>query len=89
MAVIDGDTFTMNVNGHTVTVRLANVGAPETGQPGAQAAASKLAGLLGQGEVTYEKHSESYGRWVCDIWNAQGVHVNAAMSEFLNGYHGR
>ena len=89
MAIIGGDTFTMNVNGHTVTVRLANVGAPEMSQPGAQLAAQKLAELLGHGDLTYEKHSESYGRWVCDIWNAQGVHVNAAMRQHLQGYHGR
>ena len=89
MAVIDGDTFTMNANGRTVTVRLANVGAPEIGQPGAQAATRKLAELLGQGNITYQKYSESYGRWVCDVWNAQRVHVNAAMRRFLNGYHGR
>ena len=88
--VIDGDTFTMNVNGKAVTVRLANVGAPEKGQPGAQLATLKLKELLGQGDVTYEKHSiDKYGRWICDIWSADGVHVNAEMNKYLGGYHGR
>ena len=51
MAVIDGDTFTMIVNGQTVTVRLANVGAPEAGEQGASAAAEKLSELLGNGNI--------------------------------------
>ena len=89
MAVFDGDTFTMNVDGNTVTVRLAGVGAPERGQPGAEEARHELTRLLGQGNITYRKHSESYDRWVCDIWNAQKVHVNEAMRQFLGGYSGR
>ena len=89
MAVVDGDTFTMIVDDQTVIVRLADVGAPEAGECGASAAAEKLAELLGNSEATYEKVSESYGRWVCEIWNANGVHVNEAMREFLGGYRRR
>ena len=89
MTIIDGDTFTMETGGRTVTVRLADVGAPEIGQPGAQAAKQKLAELVGQGRLTYRKLAESYGRWVCEVWNAQDVHVNTAMRHFLKGYFGR
>ena len=89
MAVIDGDTFTMDPGRGTVTVRLADVGAPEKGQPGAEAAAQKLAQLLGQGRLKYKKRSESHNRWVCDIWNAEDVHVNAAMRQYLGQYFGR
>ena len=89
MTVIDGDTFKMTVNGQTVTVRLANVGAPEAGERGALAATSRLAELLGNGNIRYRKVAESYGRWVCEVWNADGVHVNDAMREFLGGYRGR
>ena len=89
MAVIDGDTFTMIVNGQTVTVRLANVGAPEAGEQGASAAAEKLSELLGNGNIRYRKVAESYGRWVCEVWKADGVHVNDAMRKFLGGYQGR
>ena len=88
--VIDGDTFEMSVNGNTVTVRLANVGAPETYQPNGRLAAQKLQSLLANGTVEYKKLSvDSYGRWVCDVWNAQGVHINQAMRDFLGGYYGR
>ncbi len=88
--VVDGDTFEMNVDGETVTVRLADVGAPEKGQPSARLATLKLTELLGEGNVKYKKHSvDKYGRWVCDIWNADGVHVNAKMNEYLGGYRGR
>ena len=89
MAIIDGDTFTMNVDGNSVTVRLAGVGAPERGQLGAEEARQELTRLLGQGNIAYRKHSESYDRWVCDIWNTQKVHVNEGMRQFLDGYFGR
>lgn len=89
--VIDGDTFeTTTKGGEDVTIRLADVGAPELGQPGADEATKELRRLLGSKAVTWEKHAvDRYGRWVCDVTNADGVDVNSAMRKFLKGYFGR
>lgn len=89
--VIDGDTFkTTTKDGKDVTIRLANVGAPETGQEGAIEAAQELKRLLGSEAVSWTRHSiDDYGRWVCDVINADGIDVNESMREFLNGYFGR
>ena len=89
--VIDGDTFeTTTKTGEDVTIRLADVGAPELGQPGADEATQELRRLLGPKAVKWSRHAiDDYGRWVCDVTNADGVDVNAAMREFLDGYFGR
>jgi len=70
---------------------LADVGAPETNQPNGRLATQKLREFLADSStVTYDKHSvDRYGRWVCDVWNAQKVHINQAMRDFLGGYFGR
>lgn len=88
--VIDGDTFkTTTEDQEDVTIRLANVGAPEIGQPGADQAAEELQCLLGSEAVTLKRRSiDRYGRWVCDVKNADGIDVNQAMRDFLDGYSG-
>ena len=89
--IIDGDTFeTTTKGGEDIVIRLANVGAPELGQPGAIEAAQKLGTLLGPNAVSWKRHAiDSYGRWVCDVENADGIDVNQEMREFLDGYFGR
>ena len=88
--VIDGDTFETTVDGKEVTIRLANVGAPEAGEPGSKQATRKLRKLLGTEPVTFEQHAvDPWGRLVCTVTNADGVNVNDAMQAYLGGYSGR
>ena len=91
LTVVDGDTFKVEFAGSTETIRLANVGAPEKGTPNSRLATIELLSLLdGSSVIAYERHSiDRYGRWICDVWNADAVHVNDAMQEHLNGYFGR
>ena len=88
--VIDGDTFKAKVEGEEVIIRLAGVGAPEIGEPGADEATEKLKELLGDGTVKFKKHSvDPYGRLVCSVTNSDGVDVNAEMKKYLGKYLGR
>ena len=88
--VIDGDTFETTVDGKTVTIRLAEVGAPEAGEPGFEQATRRLRELLGTKPVTFKQHDvDRWGRLVCTVTNADGVNVNDAMQTYLGGYSGR
>lgn len=88
--VIDGDTFEDTVNGKKVTIRLADVGAPEAGEPGSKQATRKLSELLGTKPAKLKQHAvDRWGRLVCTVTNADGVNVNDAMQAYLGGYSGR
>ncbi len=64
--VIDGDTFETDRRVHPV--RLANVDAPEKGQPGGAGATEALRKLIGRKEVTVDTVArDSYGRSVANV----------------------
>ncbi len=81
--VVDGDTFESATNG---VVRLADVDAPESDEPGFDEATDTLAGMIGGREVFLDvddKGSTSFGRLICVVYvrfNATHVlNVNKAM----------
>lgn len=65
--VIDGDTF--ETASRKNSVRLANVDAPEKGQPGAAVATQKLRSLIGGKEVRIDTVArDKYRRSVADVY---------------------
>ena len=81
--VIDGDTFETNRRKHPV--RLANVNAPEKGQPAYQGAKQGLAELIKGQDVTIETVArDPFRRSVANV-KVGGRSVNRIMREKLNG----
>ena len=79
--VIDGDTF--ETASRKNPVRLANVDAPERGQPGAGKATQALRKLIQDEEVTIDTVArDRYGRSVAKV-KARGKSVNKAMKDKL------
>ena len=79
--VIDGDTF--ETTRRKNPVRLANVDAPEKGQPGAAKATQALRQLIQGEEVTIETVArDQYGRSVAKV-TAGRKSVNKAMKDHL------
>ncbi|HUU92046.1 MAG TPA: thermonuclease family protein [Phycisphaerae bacterium] len=75
--VIDGDTFVTESRKNPV--RLANVDAPEKGEPGAATAKRRLEGLIKDKTVSIETVArDSYGRSVATV-KVKGISVNRAM----------
>ena len=81
--VVDGDTFESATNG---VVRLADVDAPESDEPGFDEATDALEGLIGNREVfldTDDKGSTSFGRLICVVYVRYNLthvlNVNKAM----------
>ncbi len=81
-SVIDGDTFKTASRKHSV--RLANVDAPEKGQPGAVKATNELRKMIqGKEVVINTKARDKYGRSVADV-KVGRKSVNRAMRERLS-----
>ncbi len=79
--VIDGDTI--ETGSRKKPVRLANVNAPEKGQPGAAKAKERLEKLIGGEEVRIETIArDKYGRSVARVYKGRES-VNKKMREFL------
>ena len=77
--VVDGDTF--ETDSRKNSVRLANVDAPEKGQPGASKATSDLRKLIGGKEVLIDTVArDSYGRSVAKV-KVAGKSVNKTMKK--------
>lgn len=77
--VIDGDTF--ETNSRKNSVRLANVDAPERGQPGYQKAKQDLTNLILGETVTIDTRArDKYGRSVANV-RAGRTSVNKAMQK--------
>lgn len=77
--IIDGDTFETDRRKHPV--RLANVDAPEHGQPGGRKATQDLRDLIGGKEVSIDTRArDKYGRSVARV-QAGGRSVNRAMRQ--------
>lgn len=79
--VIDGDTFETASRKHPV--RLANVNAPEQGQPGYGTATNELAKLISDQNVTIDTVArDRYGRSVANV-KVGSQSVNRAMRSKL------
>ncbi len=82
--VVDGDTFDTSANGR---VRLADVDAPESYEPGFDEASDTLAGLIGSREVYLDiddvSRTDRFGRLVCVVYvrhnSTHVLNVNKAM----------
>lgn len=75
--VRDGDTFRTAGNNW---IRLADVCAPEAGQPGHTTAKRILEELILHKTIVYEQVGSSYGRIVAEVWR-DGLNVNTYMRQ--------
>jgi len=77
VAVADGDTLTFRDGDQRITVRLAEIDAPERTMPYSQVSRRNLVRLCGEAtDVRYERvDTDRYGRTVAHVW-CDGVHVN-------------
>jgi micrococcal nuclease len=81
VAVVDGDTLTVRVDGRVERVRLIGINAPESGECLAGAATRRLAALVADGPVRLERDvsdRDGYGRLLRYV-HADGELVNAAL----------
>lgn len=86
----DGDTLTANVDlgfhcwVHKVKFRLSSIDAPELKEPTLEAGRLSQKALeaflpAGAPVVVVCHGRDKYGRWLADLYNAAGLHVNQAM----------
>ena len=80
--IIDGDSF--KTRERPVSIRLADVYAPELGNPGSVAATRELHRLVSGRTVVVFERGMSYGRVVADV-TVNGSSVNNHMQNFLRG----
>jgi len=80
ISVSDGDTLQVTQHGKTITVRLACIDAPETGQRRGKAAAKRLDQLLPSGTNIKLRlvAKDRYGRQVAEIYRNNGL-INLQM----------
>lgn len=79
IAISDGDSLTVRVNNETIKIRLAQIDAPESGQPWGQRSQQALGRLVGGKTVTVTPHDiDRYGRTIGDI-KVGSTDVNQAM----------
>lgn len=79
IAVSDGDTITVRAGNETIRIRLAQIDAPESGQPWGQKSKQALGRMVGGKTVTVTPHDiDRYGRTIADI-TIDGRDVNQAM----------
>lgn len=83
--VIDGDTFEVLVGKTPYRIRMSAIDAPERGQDYYKVSREALASQCFSQTVTVLLLSKDrYQRWIGDLYNEKGLHVNAWMVE--NGY---
>lgn len=81
IGVTDGDTLTVQVNQESVTLRLANIDAPEKGQPFGRQARESLSGLcLGKDAEYTEQGTGRYGELLATV-TCNGVDVSRTQIE--------
>ncbi|EEG25162.1 nuclease-like protein [Eikenella corrodens ATCC 23834] len=81
VGIKDGDTFTCLTNGRRqVTVRMAQIDAPEKGQPFGQKAKSTLSEYIyGQTVRLEESGFDRYGRTLAEVYDESGQNINMLM----------
>jgi micrococcal nuclease len=79
--VLDGDSFVLRTGRREVEVRLADIDAPEHGQPYADAARNALDGLIWKERLrAVVLDEDSYHRVVCRVYRVRdGLDVNAQL----------
>jgi endonuclease YncB( thermonuclease family) len=76
VSVTDGDTFKAKIQGVAMQFRMADVDAPEMGQPFGRAALSILvAALDGKDVVMLHVDTDTYGRHIVQVWIGD-LHIN-------------
>lgn len=81
VGIKDGDTFTCLANGRRqITVRMAQIDAPEKGQPFGQKAKSTLSEYIyGQTVRLEESGFDRYGRTLAEVYDESGQNINMLM----------
>lgn len=85
VGVVDGDTIHVRVDGRVQSLRYIGIDSPGRGFPGARAATSANAALVGVGVVTLERdvsETDRFGRLLRYVWIRQGndwLMVNKAL----------
>lgn len=75
--VADGDTLYVNVDGHSIRIRLAQIDAPEKAQAFGRRSEQSLRALVGKRQVELAwKSLDRYGRPIAKVW-VDGLDVNA------------
>ena len=78
--IVDGDTFW--ISGQDVRIRVWALDAPETDEPGGDAATAELTRLLSDHELTCRQRDiDRYGRIVGQCFRPDGRDITAAMIE--------
>jgi len=76
VAVIDGDTADILVDGQPKRLRFAGIDCPEKGQPFGNAAKKALADRIGGKSIQVEvRDTDRYGRSIADLYDERG-HIN-------------
>lgn len=90
--VVDGDTLVVTTDlGFTVsadvTVRIRGVNAPEHNKPGGAEATAFLKQLVENQPllISSYKDEQSFARWVCDLWTADGLSI---ADQIISSGHG-
>ena len=78
--IADGDTFEGRNGTGTYKIRLQGIDAPERGQDFSNKSKETLGALLKQGPLKVKLlKKDQYGRWLGDVYNADGAFVNERM----------
>lgn len=80
VSIIDGDTFTGRGGGQTLRIRLHGIDAPERGQDFSRKSRERLGELCRRSPLRVRMvNRDGFGRWVADVYDNEGRHVNAEM----------
>jgi endonuclease YncB( thermonuclease family) len=86
--VVDGDTFDLLAGEEKMRVRLFGIDAPERGQAFNVRAKEFTAGLIADKEVRVViRNKDRYGRFVCDVYLADGRYLNAEIVRAGYAWH--
>jgi len=86
--VVDGDTFDLLTGEEKMRVRLFGIDAPERGQAFNVRAKEFTAGLIADKEVRVViRNKDRYGRFVCDVYLADGKYLNAEIVRAGYAWH--
>lgn len=88
VAVKDGDTFEMLVNGKTVHIRLFGIDCPEKGQPfGDKAKQFTAARCFGKRVKAVQRSRDQYGRVVAEVYLPDHSSLNIALVKAGYAWH--
>jgi endonuclease YncB( thermonuclease family) len=80
VSITDGDTFTARGGGATFKVRLYGIDAPERGQDFSKRSRERLGEMCRSSPLRVRLvNRDGFGRWVAQVYDAAGRHLNAEM----------